>query len=73
MYICICKAISDSDIQQMVHSGAQSADDIEQRCGAGSDCGSCRDEIGDLVRAHLRNAAPSRPQRVSVQNLSLAA
>lgn len=73
MYICICKAVSDSDLQQMVQSGARSADDIEQRCGAGGDCGSCRDDIEDLVRAHLRNAAASRPQRVAVQSLSLAA
>jgi bacterioferritin-associated ferredoxin len=73
MYVCICKSISDSDIEQMVRNGAHTADEIEQRCGAGGDCGTCRDEIGDLVRAHLRSAAPSRPQRVSVQNLSLAA
>lgn len=73
MYVCICKAVSQSDIQEMIHGGARSADDIEHRCGAGGDCGSCRDEIEDLVRAALASPAPPRPQRVSLQQLSLAA
>ena len=52
MYVCICRRVSDREVRQVVESGAQSVDAVGERCGAGTDCGSCHDEIADLICEH---------------------
>ena len=41
MYICICKAVSDSAIWQSVSEGVSSFRDLSSRTGCGTQCGSC--------------------------------
>jgi bacterioferritin-associated ferredoxin len=48
MYVCHCQAVSDRTIRAEIELGAVDEDDIGHRCGAGTRCGSCLDEIRRL-------------------------
>ncbi len=48
MYVCHCRAVSDRAIRTEIELGAVDEDDIGDRCGAGTRCGSCVDEIRRL-------------------------
>lgn len=49
MILCLCRGVSDRTVRLIVANGAGSVDAVEARCGAGSDCGSCRHAIEDIV------------------------
>ncbi|MDP3277533.1 MAG: (2Fe-2S)-binding protein [Deltaproteobacteria bacterium] len=49
MFVCICRVVTESRIRSAISSGASTVDDIERACGAGGDCGSCRDEIQAMI------------------------
>jgi len=60
MYICHCRAVSDRTIRAEIELGAEDEDDIGDRCGAGTRCGSCLDEIRRLcheIRIDIRTPA----------------
>ena len=67
MYLCICRAVTTKTVRQVITEGASNLDEIERCCGAGGDCGSCREdlcellvELGSKVRAPRRVPAPGR-------------
>jgi bacterioferritin-associated ferredoxin len=41
MYVCICHAVTDSDIRQAVDKGARSMRDLREGLGVSSQCGRC--------------------------------
>ena len=41
MYICICSAVTDSDIDRAVKNGADCMPHLQTRLGAGANCGAC--------------------------------
>lgn len=49
MYVCLCKGVSDKAIRGCVRRGASSVGEVGRECGAGTDCGSCRAMIADLI------------------------
>ena len=49
MYVCICKGVTLKTVREVVAQGASTVDEVERRCGAGGDCGSCRDAIGEII------------------------
>lgn len=49
MYVCICKRVSEHELRHHVERGARSVEEVGQHCGAGTDCGSCQDDIADLI------------------------
>ncbi|HYC64658.1 MAG TPA: (2Fe-2S)-binding protein [Reyranellaceae bacterium] len=55
MYICICRAIRDRDVDAVVRAGARRPIDIFRACGTSPQCGSCagdmRDRIGQTIAA----------------------
>lgn len=77
MYVCVCKAVSDKEIRQLIQGGARSTAEIERQCGAGGDCGSCVGDLEAMIDAALlaRPAAAGcgRHHRVQPSELSLAA
>lgn len=48
MYVCVCNAVSDKDIVDAVHNGADDLEAIQSELGASSGCGTCR-EYTELV------------------------
>jgi len=49
LILCICKAVTDRDVDAAVRAGARSVDAIGACCGAGTDCGSCREAIEERI------------------------
>ncbi|HTS20866.1 MAG TPA: (2Fe-2S)-binding protein [Casimicrobiaceae bacterium] len=41
MYICLCNAITDRQIEQAAEHGARSSEDLAQHLGIGLGCGRC--------------------------------
>ncbi|KUM04520.1 (2Fe-2S)-binding protein [Chromobacterium subtsugae] len=41
MYVCLCNAVTDSQIRQAVHAGASRMCDLRRELGVASDCGKC--------------------------------
>ncbi|MAT83996.1 MAG: 2Fe-2S ferredoxin [Gammaproteobacteria bacterium] len=57
MYVCVCHAVTDRDIHEAVDAqGVAHVDELEELCGAGSCCGSCRDVAQELIDARLVQA-----------------
>ncbi|TSE00685.1 (2Fe-2S)-binding protein [Skermania sp. ID1734] len=45
MYVCICRAVTEKEVAEVVDAGARTVDDVGERCGAGTGCGSCKERI----------------------------
>ena len=50
MIICLCRSVSERQIEHTVAEGATSVEDVTRSCGAGSDCGSCRQMVTHIIR-----------------------
>lgn len=59
MYLCICKAVSDKQIQEAVERGARSVGDVSARFGVGNECGKCLDSIREFIDRCLAAPAPA--------------
>lgn len=49
MYVCSCRVVSDSTVEEVIEAGAASIDDIARECGAGSRCGGCWPTLMALI------------------------
>jgi bacterioferritin-associated ferredoxin len=47
--MCHCQVVSDRRIRAEIDAGADTVDEISERCGAGARCGSCRPTISVLL------------------------
>ena len=50
MYVCICFAVSESELAQTIAAGACTEEEVGDACAAGTGCGSCLDQICDRLR-----------------------
>ncbi len=53
MFVCICNAITDRQIQETVAAGAATLGDLQAQLGVATCCGSC----SDLAASFLNGAA----------------
>ncbi len=53
MYVCICKAISDQDIKEAVHNGAEDLASIQANLGAATGCGTCAEFTEKVISEAL--------------------
>jgi bacterioferritin-associated ferredoxin len=51
MIVCLCHPTSDRDVDSIIDDGARSVEEIGRRCGAGTGCGTCVDELRDRLAA----------------------
>jgi bacterioferritin-associated ferredoxin len=47
--VCICHPTSERDLDAVIDDGARTLQEIGQRCGAGTGCGACVDELRDRL------------------------
>ena len=43
MFVCVCNAVTDSDIRKAVDEGVRNMRQLSQTTGCGTSCGCCRD------------------------------
>lgn len=54
MYVCICRAVTDSQIRQAANNGACSVKDLQRDLGVAVECGRCASSAKDCLRtAHI--------------------
>ncbi len=53
MFVCLCKAISDKDIEEAVHAGAEDFAAVQQRLGTGTGCGTCQEFTQEVITQTL--------------------
>jgi len=62
MYICICKAIREREVDAAVRAGARRPADVFRACGKSPQCGTCacdmRDRIAHAI-AHEHSVEPT--------------
>lgn len=58
MYVCLCHAITDTQIKQAVDQGDTSLADLKKRLGVGSQCGKCTRMASEIIQARL-DVAPN--------------
>lgn len=49
MYVCLCYGVSDAQVRDAIVAGAKDLGDLGRRTGAGTDCGRCRERLGELL------------------------
>ena len=50
MFVCICNAYRDRDIELAARNGAQTAEDAYHALGNGPNCGCCLDTAEEIVQ-----------------------
>lgn len=54
MYICVCKAVTDSQLETAINKGMCTRKQLYQCFGVGGDCGKCNKDIHKML--HCRNS-----------------
>lgn len=57
MYVCLCKAVTDTQIRQAVDDGAKSIKDLRRNLGVSSQCGRCSCTAKDLLKEYKQEIA----------------
>jgi bacterioferritin-associated ferredoxin len=67
MYVCLCRGVTDCDIQEAIDAGATTAEEVARSTGAGTGCGCCRGAVKAMVSAAAAPASePCRRRRLEV-------
>jgi bacterioferritin-associated ferredoxin len=59
--VCICRGVSDRQVRLAVLQGAASLNQVTAMCDAGGDCGSCHEQIQEMLGADGQPANDNRP------------
>jgi bacterioferritin-associated ferredoxin len=56
MYVCVCLAVTQSEVQEAIAGGATTREGVTRACRAGGDCGACHGMISQMIEDHLEDA-----------------
>jgi bacterioferritin-associated ferredoxin len=54
VYVCVCNAVTDRAIREVLDRGAESLFDVQCRLPVASCCGRCEETASQIVDEHLR-------------------
>jgi bacterioferritin-associated ferredoxin len=63
MYVCVCNAVTDSQIREAAQGGARTLRDLRQQLGVTRDCGRCASCAQECLRAANGDAKPCKAVR----------
>ncbi|APR04513.1 (2Fe-2S)-binding protein [Thauera chlorobenzoica] len=75
MYVCVCNAVTERQIDQAVRAGATSLRHLRHQLGVSADCGRCARCAQDCLRVALCESprpAPAAPPAHAGSSLSFA-
>lgn len=49
MYVCVCKAVTDRQLETAIHEGLCTRRQLFECFGVGGDCGKCNKDIRDML------------------------
>ena len=81
MYACVCFCITEEEIADEISAGARTEEDLGERCGAGTSCGTCVERLGCLIEEarrrpcveHALAACPSMCEAATLVSAAAAA
>lgn len=50
MYVCICNAVTDTQLRTAIDNGVCTRRQLTQCFGVGKDCGKCNKEVKELLK-----------------------
>ncbi len=56
MFVCLCRAVTDREIHEAVDNGVDHVDQLEEVCGVGTGCGTCKPMAQELIEARRMEA-----------------
>jgi bacterioferritin-associated ferredoxin len=62
MYVCICKGVTDTQIELAVDEGAQTMKDLSNQLHVGSQCGKCCQCAKRVLNKKLLQIAELQPR-----------
>ena len=60
MFVCMCFGISDKRLKSEINSGARSLPEVQKRCQAGLDCGTCVNQIEKIINQEVADSGGSK-------------
>lgn len=57
MYVCVCMAVTEAEVEAAIADGATTRDAVTRVCRAGGDCGACHGMIDAKIEDHLEDCA----------------
>jgi len=60
MYVCVCNAVTDSDIREAVGDGVRNLKHLKRTTGCGSTCGNCEEMVAEVLQQALTEKRQSR-------------
>lgn len=71
MFVCLCRAVTSDVIGEAIARGARTSRAVADACGAGTDCGRCRQTVRAIITAmDERDTRPSDIARMHRQAIS---
>jgi bacterioferritin-associated ferredoxin len=61
VYVCVCHAITESEVTASVEAGATTVQALGERTGAGTSCGMCHDHLHAVIVGRATSRAEARP------------
>ncbi|HKJ88465.1 MAG TPA: (2Fe-2S)-binding protein [Gammaproteobacteria bacterium] len=61
MYVCICKEVTERQIHEAVAEGARDLEELRERLGVSTGCGTCADFAAECLEEALEQLAPDQP------------
>jgi bacterioferritin-associated ferredoxin len=58
VYICICNAVTDSDIRQAANEGVRNIRQLKKATGCAVNCGSCEQMAREVLTQALEDKSP---------------
>ena len=69
MYVCVCSAVTDSDIRNAVDDGVCTLRQLRQKTGCASTCGCCKEMAVETLQQAL---ADTRNSHVELSVMQMA-
>jgi bacterioferritin-associated ferredoxin len=60
MYVCLCNAVTDSDIRNAVDDGVRNLKQLRQATDCGATCGSCNDMALEVLQQAIMTKRQSK-------------
>ncbi|UOO81027.1 (2Fe-2S)-binding protein [Uruburuella testudinis] len=68
MFVCICNAITDRQIQETVAAGASTLSDLQAQLGVATCCGCCSDLASSYLTTANQNTQTAITAGIRVQS-----
>ena len=72
MIVCLCRVVTDRAVRDAIDSGAQTAEEVGHRCGAGTGCGACKGVVEEILEQSRCGSCPRRAREWSPYSATAA-